>query len=152
MRDFMVRVRARLSSAWQRVRGWFIGVLIALGVIAGAAFAATQSFNWTNPTQNVDGSAFDPATELAEVRIYCNLSPTAFTPESPGVTSPHTPALVSPGDLTTAARDFAAGDYTCFATAFSIYGYESAPSNTVTFTVTPTVAPEAPVLTLGPQS
>ena len=51
------------------------------------------------------------------------------------------PYTVTQGAISTTTKDFLAGEHTYFATVFSIYGYESQPSNVITFTVTPTVAP-----------
>lgn len=142
MSRFWRNTKAAFGRGWAKVKGWTLGVLIALGLVAGLAMATEKNFSWTNPTQNTDGSVFDAATEQAESRIYCG-DVSAFVAESPGQPNPLTPLIVTPGDAQTATRDFAVGTYTCRATVVSTYGYESELSGSVTFTITPTVAPAA---------
>ncbi len=120
-----------LTNLWQKFRKWFIGILIALGIVAAPiVLSAPQDFSWSNPTTRVDGSAFDPATEQAETRIYCD-----------GDT---TPTIVVPGDATTATGDFSFGSHTCYATVVDNFDQESDASNSVTFVVTP-ARPNPPV-------
>ena len=118
-------------------RNWFAGALVALGlIVGGVALAQTKTFSWTNPTQNTDGSTFDAATEQAESRIYCGIDPAAFNSESPGSPQAETPTVVTPGAAQNAVKDFPPGDYSCFATVLSVFGYESDASKVTTFTVT----------------
>ena len=118
--------------------------LIALGVVTGVALAAFGSASWTNPTLNEDGSAFDAATEQAEVRIYCGIDPLTFVSEQPGQPQTLTPDHVSDGDANAASWTMQpAGDHQCYATVFSIYGYESKLSNVATINFKPTVGPAA---------
>lgn len=144
----MKRVWEKVKAWWRRliakIRSWVVSLLVMLlTVIGGVALAGSKAFIWTNPTTNVDGSAFDPATEQQETRIYCGVDPAAFVPEKPGSPQTLTPKAVTQGNVSTTTQDFLAGDYSCFATVFSVYGYESDPSNVATFTVTPSIAPSA---------
>ena len=124
--------KTKVQSMWARIRAAFISVLVALGLmVAIPAGAGPINFSWTNPTQNVDGTVFDPATELAEIRLYCN-----------GDT---TPTFISVGPVTSFGSDVPPGTYTCYATAFSVYGQESGPSNTVV-KVVERAPPNPPVL------
>lgn len=142
MRKWWSKIKAAIKRAVSKVRAWMGGALLALAVIiGGVALAGSKSFIWTNPTANVDGTPFDPATEQAETRIYCGEDVAAFVPEQPGTPQTLTPYTVTQGAIATTTKEFLAGEHTCFATVFSVYGYESEPSNVITFTVTPTVAP-----------
>lgn len=143
MSNFLRIAKKRISNGWRRMKSWAIGILIALGLVAGVAMATEKNFNWTNPTQNTDGSVFTPATDQAETRIYCGEDPALFVPERPGQAQTLSPTAVVLGDATTVSSDFIVGTYTCFATVVSVFGYESDASSTVTFTITPTVAPAA---------
>jgi len=91
--------------------------------------AAPKTFTWTNPTQRIDGTAYDAATEQAEVRIYCD-----------GAL-----LVASPLDGTSIVGNLGFGSHTCYATAVDNFAAESAPSNTVTFVLTP-ANPNPPVL------
>jgi len=149
MRDLIEKMKAKASRAWARVKAWVYGLLVTLGVVAGA-MAAFGTASWTNPTQNTDGSAFNAATEQAEVRLYCEVDPSQFVPQKPADVngaaraSSHTPDHVEQGDATNARwQRSPAGTFDCFATVLSIYGYESDPSNVAAITFTPIVAPEA---------
>jgi len=143
MRNFLFNTKQRISTGFRRFKTWAISILIALGLVAGAAMATEKNFSWSNPTQNTDGSVFNPETDQAETRIYCGEDRLAFIPESPGRPQALSPTVVAPGTDQAATRDFMVGSYTCFATTFSVFGYESGPSNDVSFTITPTVAPSA---------
>lgn len=121
-----------LKRAWNKTKAWVYALLVALGLIVAVPVGAgAMNFSWTNPTQNVDATPFDPATELAEIRIYCN-----------GDT---TPTFVSVGDAVSLEVIVEPGTYVCYATAFSIYGQESGPSGEVT-KVVERAPPNPPVL------
>lgn len=142
MKRVWEKIKAWCRRLVSKVRSWFVSLLIMLlTVVGGVALAGSKSFIWTNPTANVDGSAFDSATEQAETRIYCGVDPASFVAEKPGAPQTLTPKAVTQGNVSTTTQDFLPGDYSCFATVVSVYGYESDPSNVATFTVTPTVAP-----------
>ncbi len=118
-----------MKKQWLRFKSWVYGILAALGIVVGGlALAVPVDYSWTNPTQNTDGSVFDPATELAEIRIYCEVDPAGFVPETPTVSQSETPKAVSLGDATGYTIDHLPGTHSCFATAFDVYGYESSPS------------------------
>ena len=122
------RIKAKLRKAWAKIKLWFIALMVSLGVfVAMPTEAEVKTFNWINPTQFVDGSALDPS-HIQEIRIYCD--------------GDAVPVLVSLGDATTAASNFAVGEHTCTATAI-VGDIESAHSNTLTFEVLP-VASAAP--------
>ncbi len=127
------RIRASLSngwrhargwgrSAWQRTRAWFLGVLVALGVVAAPALSQTDQVQvgWSNPTTYTDGSALDPASDLQEIRVICDTVSDPFVFASP----------VETGEL-----DLPFGESVCYAIAVDIYGSESLPSNMVTITL-----------------
>lgn len=139
------RARAWISRKAKQLRAWVIGLLTALGLIAvPLVLAAVASVSWTNPVQNTDGSAYNAATEQLEVRLYCDVDPASFVPESPGNPQALTPDEIVSGDATgTTFSKSPAGTYDCFATAVSIYGYESDPSNVAAVTFIPTVPPNA---------
>ena len=123
------------KRTWARFKAWFVSILVAIGLAAAPlAMSAPKDFSWSNAAQRVDGSAFDPATEQAEVRIYCD-----------GDTAP---TFVSPGASNTFTGEFAFGSHTCHATTVDQYGLESDPSNSVTFVVTP-ARPNPPVLNVN---
>lgn len=149
MKEYWNELKRRIKWVWYRGKRWAMATLIALGLITGSAMAGTKTFTWTNPTLNEDGSAYNAATEQLESRIYCGVDPAAFIPQKPAddvsgpVSSSHSPLITVPGDLQATSRDFIVGDYSCFATVVSVYGYESMPSNVTTFTVTPQVRPSA---------
>jgi len=125
-------IKTKFHNGWIRAKRWWVALLVALGlIVAVPALAGMLSLSWTNPEQRTDGTAFDAATEQAEIRIYCN-----------GDTSP---TFVSPGDADAMDQITAASEYTCYATALDTDGQESDPSNTVTKTVLP-ARPNPPVL------
>ena len=142
--ELIQTISRKLKQAWAKVKGWVYAGLVTIGVLAGSAMAADRNFSWTNPTQNTDGTAFDPATEQHEARLYCDIDAAAFVPESPGVPQTLTPTAVAPGAATALVANLQVGNHTCYATVVSVYGYESALSGGATFVVTPTVPPQAP--------
>lgn len=127
-----------MKKFWLRFKKWAIGILIALGLVSVPFIvgAGSKDFSWTNPTQNTDGSVFDAATELKEIRIYCTNTDTNVLE----------PMITSVGVATTYTAEFSSGNYSCYATAVSIEDAESFASNTVTFTIDPLI-PNPPVLT-----
>lgn len=125
-------LKERLKRAARKFRAWLIAALIAVGLIAPPLLlAGTKEFTWTNPTERHDGSAFDPATELAETRIYCN--------------GDRSPTFVVPGPADTFTANLPAGSHVCYATAVDNDGLESDASNSVTFTILP-ARPKPPIL------
>ena len=47
-------------------------MILVLLLLPGIALAQhTFTFSWTDPTQRVDGSALDPATEIQSYRLRC---------------------------------------------------------------------------------
>jgi len=125
-------IKSKVKSTWNRFKGWMLSILVALGlIVAIPTEAGPISFTWTNPVQNTDGTAFDAATELAEIRLYCN-----------GDT---VPTFVSLGSANALDAITAPGTYVCYATAVNIEGTESAPSNTATKAVL-SAPPNPPVL------
>jgi len=125
----MNRIRDWFRNAWLKFKAWFVAILVVLGLVASPLLAAPKDFSWTNPTERMDGSVYDVATEQAEVRIYCDGS-LAFT---------------SPGAANTFTGDLNFGSHTCYATSVDIFGQESDASNSVTFVVTP-ARPNPPIL------
>lgn len=89
----------------------------------------TVTLNWTPPIQNEDGSPLADA-DIAGYNVYCNGSLLVNVPNTGGTDS------WGSGLLPT-------GDYTCTARTLNTEGVESVDSNTVNFTVDPSV-PGAP--------
>jgi len=88
-----------------------------------------KTFDWIPPTQNTDGTPLTDA-EIASYNIFCNsvlLSNVINTGGTDTWTSPPLPT----------------GTYLCHATTVGANGEESSASNSVNFTVDPSV-PEAP--------
>ena len=125
-------LKERVKKLWSKTKAFFVSILVALGLLTALPVGAGDiSFGWTNPTLNTDGTVFDPATELAEVRIYCN-----------GAT---TPTFTSLGALESLSDTVPPGTYTCYATAYDTSGKESGPSNTVT-KIVEKAPPNPPIL------
>ena len=122
------KVKLKLAQA----KAWLIALLVSIGLLAlPVVVAGPIGFTWTNPTLNVDGTVYNPATDQLEIRIYCN-----------GDT---TPTFVSSGVAEAFSTEVPPGTYTCYATAVNVDNVESGPSNTVT-KVVEMPAPEPPVL------
>ncbi len=128
-----MKFRSRAKSVWLRFKSWFVGILIALGLVVGSAYALPKDFTWTNPTQRVDGSDY-PLSEQAETRIYCD--------------GDASPLIVITDGSEAATSDFIIGNHSCYATSVDTDGQESDPSNTVTFDIIPAL-PSAPVLSVN---
>lgn len=89
----------------------------------------SKTFQWTPPTQYVDGTPLNDA-DIASYNIYCNGSLLANVTNTGGTD------VYESGLLPT-------GTYSCTATTVTVEGVESAESNSTNFTVDPSV-PEAP--------
>ena len=104
--------------------------IIALLILSPLVFAVeTKTFNWIPPTQNTDGTPLTDA-EISSYNIFCNTILLANVLNT-GATDTFTS-----GPLPT-------GAYICFATTIATNGEESGASNSINFTVDPSV-PEAP--------
>lgn len=114
----MKSIKAWFRKTWAKIKKWVYGILAALGlVVAMPTVAGPISFSWINATQRIDGSVFDPGTEQAEIRLYCN--------------GDIAPTFTSPGDANVLDAIVAPGIYTCYATTVDTNGVESMASNTV---------------------
>ena len=132
----MNRIKRWLSNIWTKFKAWLVGILVAIGLIVPVVlYAEAKTFNWTNPVMNVDGSAYDAATEQAGARIYCNVDAAAFVPETPDLAQSYTWVAVAANGDTGTTADFSAGTYGCFATVINMDGRESDPSNVIEFTI-----------------
>jgi hypothetical protein len=108
----------------------FLKLMIALLVISPLVFAVEpKTFDWTPPIQNIDGTPLTDA-EIASYNIFCNSVLLGNAPNTGGT------------DSWTSAP-LPAGTYNCHATTLATNGQESSASNTVNFTVDPSI-PEAP--------
>jgi len=135
MKKILTWLKLKLTEWWVRLKKLIVGILIAIGLIAGPIlFAGELNLSWTNPVERIDGTVFDAATEQAAIKIYCN-----------GDVPPnHT--FISAGDATSLSEIVPPGDYECYATAVDTDGQESFASNTITKTVEKAL-PNPPVLT-----
>ena len=132
MKSWFRKARTKARKAWTRTKAWVYGILVALGlVVAMPTVAGPISFSWTNATTRTDGTVFDPATEQAEIRLYCN--------------GDASPTFTSPGDANVLDAIVAPGTYTCYATTVDTDGVESMASNTVV-KVVEKAPPNPPVL------
>lgn len=106
-------------------------ILMAL-FMAGSAAATTLS--WEPPTTRADGQPLDPATELAEYRLYC--ADLAVVP---------IPAATAIGSYEVDKTEIfpGYGAYDCALTAVDLEGLESVRSNIVAIPWDP-VEPNAP--------
>ncbi len=112
------RTKRKVIRVWNRFKAWIYGILVALGLVVAVPIQAGPiHIEWTNAITRTDGSVFDPATEQAEIRIYCNgdISPT-FT---------------SLGDANVLDEITAPGTYDCYGTTVDTDGVESMASNRV---------------------
>ena len=124
-----------LKRTWLKFKAWFVAMLILIGLITiPPLYSAPRDLSWTNPTERVDTTPFDAATEQLETRIYCDgdISPT----------------LVVPGDATSATLDFSVGSHSCEASVVDTDNQESDRSNQVTFDILP-ARPNPPVLSVN---
>ena len=113
-----------------KFKAWALGILVALGLVAGGVIAATQNFSYTAATAYDDGTPM-PLTDIDFTRLYCD---GAMVSEEAG----------ADGDFSVV---LSLGTHTCYATHVALIAStpESAPSNTVTVVVSPS-QPSAPVL------
>ena len=95
--------------------------LLALAV-AAAAYAASLTANWINPTQYEDGSPLNPATDIVRIDFYCNGDDT-------------TPLFTSNGGASSIVVDLPPGVYECYGIVVATNGQSSIPSELKTFTV-----------------
>jgi len=108
------------------------GFILAL-VMATAAYAASVTFQWTNPTLRTDGSALD---NLASIRIYCGT-----TAGGPYTLKADLPPNQNAGAV---VDDFAPGPtHYCVARAVDGYGQESDPTTEISRQILP-AKPEKP--------
>ena len=127
------RFKAKVKRAWGQFKTWFYGILISLGlVVAMPTVAGPISFGWTNATERTDGTVFDPATEQAEIRLYCN-----------GDTDP---TFVSLGDANALDVITAPGIYDCYATTVDTDGVESITISNRVIKIVEKAPPNPPVL------
>lgn len=104
----------------------FEKLIVSLLLIAPLAFAGPpKTFEWTPPTQNTDGTPLAD-NEIASYNIYCNQVVLGNVPNTGGTDSWTSPPLPT-------------GDYTCSATCIAVNGEESANSNTINFTIDPSM-------------
>lgn len=130
-----MKITERIKQTFAKFKKWFIGLLVAIGLVSvPVVMAGSKDFSWTNPTQNVDGSVFNPETDQLHTKIYCVKDG-----------SEAVPVMTIPGAQTSYTADLAPGDYECYGTVANMAGIESAASNTVTFTIDPPI-PLPPVL------
>lgn len=133
------KIKRKTRSLWTRFRVWAYGILVALGLATGAVFAATAHFTITMPTlyetdPDTGIQSPFPLSDAAEVRIYC---------DSDQVWSMVAP-IAEPVINVDVVLGF--GSHACTATVIATNNLESDNSNTITKTVTPTTASEAPGL------
>lgn len=136
----------KLKTTATRFKAWAIGgltaIAMALGLVAVATAAVT--FTWTNPTLNVDGTALE-LSQIVETRLYCDLDPATFTPQTMDAPSSHPADLVVLGPATGGQLTLSFGRHDCFATTLASYDdgqgtiarMESGPSNVATKVVAP---------------
>ena len=111
-----------LEKIWQKIKKWWKGLLVSVGILAAAPFALSQVVNFTYvpATTRMDGSPL-AITDIAETRLYCN---NQLVVSEPGADANFNPDLMP-------------GNYTCYATHVDTDGQESDPSNEVTKLVLP---------------
>lgn len=139
-------MKAWLKAQWARFKAWILGGLAAIGITLGTLTVATAAvtFSWTLPTSNTDGTALDPA-QIVETRIYCDIDPAVFTPQTQTAPASHAADLAVPGPGTVGQLDLPFGRHDCFATVLAQYTdaqentafVESGPSNIATKIVAP---------------
>jgi hypothetical protein len=96
-------------------------ISIMVLMIMSLAVSAT-TLSWEPPTTRVDGQTLDPATELAEYRLYCE-----------GLDTVAIPAATSNGEYEVPKTNIfpGYGAYDCGLTAVDTEGLESTMSNMV---------------------
>ena len=124
------RFKAWAKRTWKKFTAWISGLFAVLvgAVIVGQSF----DVSYTPAVEYVDGNLM-PIDEIAETRLYCNDELLVSEPGADGL-------------FENALSSLPVGDYVCYGTHLAINGLESGPSNTVTYTVRPNVAPRPPEL------
>ena len=111
------------SQQWRKIKAWFYGVLIAIGLVAPLALANDNTLTWENATQNEDGTAL-AITDIAETRLYRQDFPLgtdiASEPRSYSQLVSVPPTVTSYAD-----QDLANGIYCYVATHVHVNGQES---------------------------
>lgn len=100
-------------------------LLIALFVLLFSVAAAAETLSWEPPTTRVDGTPFDPATEVARYELVCGDKVT----EIPPTQDPANSYVFKKYEI---LPDY--GDNSCYLTVVDTDGLQSAPSNTVAIT------------------
>lgn len=113
-------------------RLWYLFLLLPSMVFGALPFL--PHFSWQPPTEYVSGDPLDPATDLAEYRLYCD-----------GDTTPIQVVQAPATELVVPKGVFDPGTHTCHLTAVDIALQESDASNSVNFTVAAD-RPKAPVV------
>jgi len=128
------------NTKWTRFKGWFIGVLVALGLMTGGIAMATAQFTFTMPTEyEADAQGVIaplPLSDIADVLLYCDAGAT--------------PVWNLGGTPTEAVFErtivLGYGSHDCQASVITLNSLESGLSNTVTKVVAPTTPAEPPTL------
>lgn len=132
-------MRIWFRKKWAQLKGWFVGVLVALGLVtAPFIMAEPKDFTYTAATQYEDGTAL-PIEEIATTQVYCRqgADPFAEVVQEVGADGVFDPV------------EFTGGDWECYATHTATNGQESQPSGSVFFRILPDVAPNPPVLSVN---
>lgn len=132
------------ARKWAQFKKWVYGVLIAIGVVTLPLLAATVTFDVTMPTTNTDGSILS-LDQIVETRLYCDIDPATFTPQTVNAPASHTADAVFTGPVTSADIQLSFGQHECFATVLAEYTdevgntarNESPPSEIAARTVSP---------------
>lgn len=114
-----------MKKWWAKVKKWFYGILVTLGLVAAPLlYAELVGFTYTPANQYEDGTPL-PLTDIAFTRLYCNGSVVANE-------------AGADGDFSV---EFTVGRYECYATHIVLgpdgQEIESAPSNLVVKIVNP---------------
>jgi|GEM_PF-4163855 len=133
-------MKAWFRTQAARFKHWIMGVLVALGLLAGTVVMATAQFTFTMPTNYMPDAngviAPLPLSDIADVLLYCD--------------GGSTPVWTLGGTPTEAVFDrtivLGYGSHDCQASVVTANSLESGLSNTVTKVVVPTTAAEAPGL------
>jgi len=120
-----------LKRQWQKFKGWFIALLVTIGLVsAPILYAEVVSFTYTRATVYDDGTPM-PLAEIQFTRLYCD---GALQGEEPGADQ-------------NIDGNLSIGTHSCYATHVDIYNRESMPSNSVQRIVLPPgTGPSPPVL------
>lgn len=130
-----------MRKLWARFKKWVYAGLISLGLIIPAM--AITNFSYDPATSYSDGTAM-PLGDIVETRLYCDIDPAGFVPETPGVPASDIPTSVEPGATGSFSVSLMPGNHSCFATHYAANDYESVPSVPVDFRVFPGAPPNPP--------